>query len=374
MIEKNIMKDFEKEIRTNNTKVEHQLKLFKEFQNIEGNISYTAFELETSTFQFELDLQEVSLIELFNHLQLNTEVPFASFDNFFKILKEFIPLDEWKTSIIEEAIIVKILQKKNFLIGSKSLDYSDTIIGIFDNEKITVSMLLNHKGHNLNQTDMINRFLSIINGLGEISIKHLQDKLVNGSFYFPKRTINSYVFADLVMNNTLFSSMLSIDESGKTTKEKDSIYIYFKHPSIGEVRANITKIVAVKGDAYLRGKDMNKDFVPGSIYIRVKITKADDKNSVEYFQDMLSKLFIFYDKEYDTIVKQYQDFIPDFGKETLVIPKNPTTELTIKNIAPEVFVSNYSKKCTNIPTIIDDNEVEQAQQEGENCYAISKNR
>ena len=66
--------------------------------------------------------------------------------------------------------------------------------------------------------------------------------------------------------------MITIDESDKATKQKDSIYIYFRHPKVGEVHANLTSKVAEKGDPYLRGKDIQDEFKLGTVYTRVKVS------------------------------------------------------------------------------------------------------
>ena len=79
-----IKNNIKEEINLNKSKVEKQTKLSEEFKNIKGSVKHTDFELEESMIGFELDLREISLIELFNYLHLNPEVPFASFDNFFQ--------------------------------------------------------------------------------------------------------------------------------------------------------------------------------------------------------------------------------------------------------------------------------------------------
>ena len=99
----------------------------------------------------------------------------------------------------------------------------------------------------------------------------------------------------MVMNDPLFSSMITIDESDKATKQKDSIYIYFRHPKVGEVHANLTSKVAEKGDPYLRGKDIRDKFKLGTVYTRVKVSVAQSVEAVVLFQEMLSKLLFVYD-------------------------------------------------------------------------------
>ena len=176
---------------------------------------------------------------------------------------------------------------------------------------------MEHTPSTLSRDDIIERSLSTIVGLGDIQIGNVEDNSVRGVFYLPMRHLDKYVFADLVMNDPLFSSMLSIQEKDKATKEKgNQTYVHFVHPSVGMVGANLTSKVAVRGDENLHDKDITEGgaFALGSPYIRVRISKADNTNAVEQFKDILTKLFVVYDQNVDQIIADYQKFIPDFGK------------------------------------------------------------
>lgn len=361
---KKIITDIKDGVSATKKKAEEQTIQFKKFDKIKAQIKYTVFELDSVNFEFTLDIVHISLMELFNQLQLNSTVPMASINNMFKILKDFVPPQDWGVSV-EDAILVKVLQKSD-VSGFKITDYTDTIVAITGEpgeENVSVGMSLKTSGQYLKRDKLIDRFLGVIKGMGEIDIKSIQETKVNGVFYFPQHTIDKYVFADIVMNNPLFSTMMSIDESEKATKKKESVYIHFHHPKVGNLTANITAKIAVKGDHDLRGKDILGDFSIGSSYIRVKISSADNLQAVAGFQGMMSKLFVIYDQEYDNIVSFYRKFIPDFAKGTGPKPI-PETKLKLKDIAPEVFVIGYPRKCTSPPEIVDDEEAEIMQNEG----------
>ena len=168
-------------------------------------------------------------------------------------------------------------------------DFTDAILSILGEpgqEEITVNMSLITSSHYLVQDKLIERFLSVLKGLGNIKPKNISENRIKGVFYFPEHRIDKYVLADLIMNNPVFSSMLSIDESSKATKKKKSVYIHFNHPNIGSVTANITEKISEKGDPELRGKDVKSDFKFGTNYIRVKIS-ADNMKSVQEFQKIV---------------------------------------------------------------------------------------
>jgi len=235
-----------------------------------------------------------------------------------------------------------------------------TVDGEPGNENIIVNMTLLTTGAFLQRDDMIERFLTSINGLGVVTAENIVEKHIKGSFYFPQHSIHKYVFADLVLNDQIFSSMMSIDESQKATNKKESIYIHFHNSKIGKLTANITEKISTRNDSDLRGKDVNGAFKFGTTYIRIKIVKAENIEAVVAFQDTFSKFLSLYDKKYDEIITFYKKYITDFGKsekDTSKTAKPGVIGPKLKDIAPEVFVAGYPTKCTHAPTIINDEEV-----------------
>lgn len=361
-------------INSNDSMVKKQLDMFKQFEDIDNPIPYSPFELELVNFEFVLDIAHLSIMELFNQLQLTPGVPFAGINSYFKILKDFVPLtDDWEF-YLEDKIIFKVLQKSN-LISTKPTDYTDAILSILGEpgeEVVTVKMSLLTSGQYLSRAELIDRFTSIIKGWSDIKVKKIKESKVNGVFYFPLSSMNKYVFSDLVMNNSLFSSIISIDESEKASKKKESVYIHFNHPKIGHVAANITEKISDKGDQNLRGKDVKKDFKFGTKYIRVKVSTADNLAAVKGFQEMMSKLMIIYHQEYQPIVNFYRQYIPDFAKIYAAPANKPTQTSKLKDIAPEVFIKGYPPKCPHQPTIIRDDEVKKAEKEGKAVMRYSQ--
>ena len=354
--------DFKKNIndliKSTAVKTAKQEEMFNSFE-VTQVCKYTSFELEHIEFDFDINLDEsITIMEFFNHIKLSDKVPFACINNFFKILKNFTPPDSWNISN-ETDIIFKVVQKKD-LNGVQDKDYTDaflSVTGETGKEVANVSMSLLTSGNFLSREDLITRFLSCINGLGNPLPVNIKENRVNGSFYLPKRTMDKYVLAELIMNNPLFSSMMSVDDSEKASNKKESLYIHFHNPSIGNITANLTEKISERNDPMLRGKDVNGDFKFGSSYLRVKIVSAENLKAVADFQEFFAKLMNIYYESYDEIVAFYKNFIPSFAsikkKKTVVISEKKS----IKNIAPEMFVKGYPQKCQHQPTIIDDNDI-----------------
>jgi hypothetical protein len=310
-----------------------------------------------------LDLKDISLLEIFNNIKLNTSVPFATVNNFYKILKEFTPPPDWSISL-DDGIILKILEKTN-INNVKFSDFSDGLILIEEegeNQIVRASLDLSTSGNNLSREQFVQRFINTLSGFGQIKIKSTTENQVNGVFYFPNKSLNKYVLSDLIMNNPLFSSIMSVDESDKASKKKSSIFVHFNHSITGHITANITEKVMDKSDISMKDKDKNI-FPINSTYIRVKISKANNIEVVNRFQNYLSRLFIIYENERESIISFYKKFIPTFGD---IEPINiiPNKKIVLKDIAPEIFLPNYSRKCLKRPTIIEDNEVAEAEEKG----------
>jgi hypothetical protein len=355
-----------KEIESVKSSNDEDIARFEQFQATTNDIEYTNFELEKVIFEFDLNIKNISLAELFNHIVLIPGVPLASFSGIYKILKDFLPsnTEDWsKTS--SEAILFKICQKID-ISAAKYEDYTETVV-IVDEGMVKVRMELNigATGVYLSREKLIERFITVFHGIRDIRYSNLEENKVKGVFYIPHHSFDKYVFADITMNNTLFSEMASIDESEKASKRKNSVYWHFNHSSTGELSVNITGKISEKGDNVLRGKDIKTMFPYGSEYIRIKISSADNTTSVAEFQVLFSKLLAIYDTNFDTITEFYKKYIPDFGKK--VVKKKTQQKqikLKLKNIVPEVFVKGYPPKCTKHPTVIDDDQAKEAEAEG----------
>ena len=319
-------------------------------------LSYTNFELESTTFKIFLDINSISIIEIFNLIQLNNRIPFAVFNGFYKILKGYIPNEEWNISF-ENDIVVKICQLDIVPLIPKYDSYTDIIISL-ENDSIVLEVELDTRKKNISQEESIEYILSIFPHHIDVKINKIEEITAKGSFYFPNSTLNNYIFSDLIMNNSFFSSLLAIDEHEKASKSKNSIYIHFFTNVIGKITANITGKISEKGDPILRGKDTVNLFKYDSEFIRVKITSSDNQESIHMFQDLLGKMInIYYDK-YQEIFDIYKKYIPDFDvKKKKRKEKKEISTLKLKDIASEIFISGYTKKCNSPPNIIQDYEV-----------------
>jgi hypothetical protein len=361
--------ELQNKIKRNKNNVKEQKNIFKNFSKIKKGVIYTEFELQKITFDMLLNIKEKTILEIFNDIQLNKYVPFATTNNIYKILKDFIPINEWSLSL-ENTIIFKILEKKNIENTSYD-DYNNGLLVLNENKNVKVSLDLKEINNvNIYKEEYINRFLSSIN-ITKKDIDSIEETKVAGIFLYPNFKLDKYVFADLVMNDPIFSNLITIDEHEKTTKQKTSIYLHFNIPKYGYISVFLTNKMVEKNDPNLKNKS-NKLFPLNSYYIMISISRSDNIESIKIFQELFSKLLVYYSEKYNNIVKYYKQFIPKFGDiEKIEYIQDENKQL--KHIVPELFISNYTRKCLQPPNIIDDENAKKEIEKGNKVMVFPKN-
>ena len=333
---------------------------------------YTNFEIDKEKFNFNLVLNNIDIYELFNSIIVNIQIPFVRINKIHKILNNFKPCKEWAderpVDAYEDNIIyIKILNKeKNEHEEKEDDDYTEIFIEKIQNN---INVQFDYYDNKYMDRDKyINTFLSIFPT--KIMYKEFNYNRIEGTFYFPNFSFkNKYIFYDMLINNDLFSSMMSIDEHVKATKDKKDVYIHFNNDNVGKLTANVTEQIVTNDDKYLKKQD-KKLFEIGKPYIRIKVSIPDSpKKNIDYitqinikqiesFQEIFSKYLTIYDEKYNEIFDIYNKFINDFDKK---IDKDTTKHIDRKNkklkdIVPKLFVAGYPTSCLYKPNIIDINE------------------
>lgn len=339
----------------------------------------TKFEIEKIQYKLILNIKNIPLLEIFNSIILNEAVPFSTTKNYFKILKEFVPPLDWID--IEEYLIYVYVSKSPKIENTKTDDYRAVEIGVegeIGEEKmyITYYYLLDKK--NIDKKTFIDRIFNIFNR--ELIVEKTSEENVAGVFYFPDidGNLNKYVLSDIIMNDEIFSSILYIDESKKTKKEKSTIYVHFSHPRVGDITVNITPQIST----YQFEKKM-KDIHPfsfsvGSYYIRVKASKVVNREAFDMLKGMIGKLITQYINRFGEIVEEYKQYLSDedfnkyFIEEKLDYFEDiDISDKKLKEIAPDIFVSEYTKQCRTFRSPIIVNE-QRAIEEAKNGRDVMK--
>jgi hypothetical protein len=353
---KSYKSSLEKRIKNNKLNAKKIETIFKSFQKIKGKYS-TDFELDVISFSLLLNITNVSLMEIFNNLILSPSVPLASIKNFFKIYRNFKPPISWSVSL-KDVLVLKVTNEINEEIAPIK-SYNDIFISLETENgdkngdgntqgesvsRVVIVLDFSETSKGISKERMIDRILNSIKGF-QINIISEREEKLKGIYYYPSQSINKYIFADLVMNDPVFSLFIDIDESIKATKAKNSIYFYFTDPQ--KSSSNISVVITEKmaSETELKNKKFNTE-----PYLRVRISKAKNYGVVQNFIDIFSKLIEIYNNKYEELLRVYKEYIPNFGERTETETKEERKRL--KDIAPEIFYPLYSKKCNKKPIIV----------------------
>ena len=346
-------------------------KIYYQLDNV-PEIPYTKFVTEKINFSITIDTNISSIMEIFNNIILDHNAPFATKNEYYKILKDFVPPVEWAEYKTEDDIILKVNQKKEMddtifyldegISSDKRLkileeDFTNVLVS-FDKQKNHIVIEVEDftlERYNVNKNELIERILKVLNT--SRNIIEDKDTSVKGVFYFPNHKLNKYVFSDLIMNSYLFSSVMSVDESFKATKTGSSFYIHFSNKKIGNLTANVNEKIMDK--KYLKQEIINKNIDPtlffmNQEFIRVKITRAIDIQNVEEFQKIFSKLLTLYDRKFSEIYEYYNQYT-DISEPERILEEQRKVK-SLKDIVPELFLPKYSRICRKPPTVIENDE------------------
>jgi len=377
-------------------KDEKNILLYKKFNMAdEDSKDYsTNFIVDKVSIRIDLDLKETTILDLFNDVLLNENVPFVTCKDYWKIKENFIPQEDWlknnqrcshmncknnvvfmkRVSLKEYAdeTMLKYFCNEHTVIGAKNINdqlkmkvknsdtsYTTVFIDIDDFES-TVLFDLEIKRGNIDVENFKDRIFSVF----ETPKKILKTKEteIAGVFYFLGLRMNTYVFSDLVMNNSLFSSLISIDESLKATKKKAEstqpwLHILFNHPKTGRITAGIYQLNSDGSDPNLKEYENENVIDRGDPYIRIRVNGRDDK-SITLFKGMMSKYFDLYNENWEEIVNFYKQYIPDFGNVGEDSDIKETKKKKTSQVAPGVYIEGYSRYCPvdRMPIVLNEKE------------------
>lgn len=352
-----------------NRKMDEYGETAEKFNNIKG-IERSDFKLDSSSYNIFLSVPasqngtqteygthavhgNINIMEIFNYFRTSTIIPFCSVRDYYKIHRGFKPPLDWAISLYND-ILCKVSDKYS---PKKSKDYKNVVISVEptsthtgngkNGNLIKINIQYNFTEKNIPRDEFIGNIISSISGISISGLKIIDQKQdsLRGVASFPNQSINKYVFEDLVLNNDLYSKYLSINESVKATKKRSGMYMKYIHGQ-DELNITITDKILTSSDKEL------KSFPLGTKYVRVKISSARDRAQIDNFFIIISKLLAFYNILSPGVIDFYKKWIPNFGKTETIKLKERNR---LKDIAPEVFVSRYSKKCPlkEMPRIVD---------------------
>ena len=303
---KKIQKKIEGLIQSNKVDVRQNTVRMKEYDRLASNpINYEEFQEEFTFYTLTIDFKGKSLLELFNSIVLTKNIPFATCQEFFKLLTGFTPSFEWITDAEKDkdSIIVRTHDNNEIKIKGNELSFS-----------LDLSSKL--------YEDFIQEFFSIFSGLQyEITNRNEKKK---GTFLIKDVDFNQYILADIVMNNPIFNTVFYIDDHINTTKERNSIHL-------------LTDRIQTSLSATITQEDT-------SIKIRISKGGVSSENILK-IQRIFNALFNLYKQDFSAIQAEYKKYGANIDYEH----KKQKTQSN-KKALPDIFVGGYSRFCSHQPS------------------------
>lgn len=393
------LKDEAEALKSLNERVQENIALSRELETIKEIHSTPEEILSVKTevcFSVDYDI-----FELFNRVNLSSDIPFMSILNYYKILTDFTPSLDWtnyRDRIVsdfgneKDVLYMKVLNVKNYIPG-KEIDYRKySNVSIIFNKKgrlNNVKMRLDASvSSDISEDEIVNRILS--NFIGSIKIDSRRHIQVKGEFLIPKLNLERYIFLDMISNDSIISRICSVDERFGITRKKHSIYLYFNSEEDNTddlVTCSILEKTVEKTSLNVIAKD--SELKVGTNYIRVFVNRARSSVHLSEFKLKICKLFSYYTKKYDSIFKKYVKYMDSFQtileaerrKDEDNRKKSTRTKHMLKDIDPDQFISGYSrwlcptKRAPRIIGTADDSlESERLQENGYQTMLFPKNR
>lgn len=342
-----IIKSFNKERRDIFSSVEYSIHFFKEFENKPSK--FTQFEPSFTQFSVKLGETELSLLSFFDSLATTKDIPFMTCNGVYKIFHTFVPSQNWlNLNQQSNFILLKVNNERDLNIRElKNVHEKYTIVLLTIVESTIIATINLNIGHRyVPREEFMDRIFKTFKETNWVhNERSVSENAVIGYFMFPERTFHIPVWADLTMNHNIFNSLVAIDESIRSSKIKENVYLH-----VLKTKDSLSFITKQTPKPNTFG--MEKE---GTFYVHVRV-KTRTLSLAEKYQKLLNTLFFIYDQEETKIIQEYRLFLPNFCKEPKKKKENIRTKVALKDIAPEIFFSNYTRRCLNPPRIVSDEE------------------
>lgn len=359
-------------LNVNKEKVTSFEKVFTSFVNTSMQKTTTPT-VETVLLEFETDINN-TIEGIFNEIHCNEIIPMCTAGDFLKYENSFIIPDFWRITIPDRMILHILLDKKPRTINKTNYDEAYALVFAYrENNIFKFAISINVQTQKIEETrDKVLRILKDTLTT-KFTIKKETQKELTINVFIPNFKINYTLFQHLTMLNPSFNQFIAIDESGKTSKEKDYLYVYAKDPtdlSINPVNLTISNQVTERNVIDLKNED-KKDFPIGSNYVKLRFLHANDILSVQKIISIIQRLMTIYLKEETELVKFYRKYIPNFGesivkgrKKKEAVSDAPLKEYALKDFYGDLFFPKYTKYCSNYPAILSEEEKNKREAEG----------
>lgn len=315
---------------------------------------------EYKVLQSVIDFEGDKHSYIFDKIKLNDYLHTVIFKDYFKLTNN----DNVLTSIIV-----------NFEIS----DYIRCFM-LIDNIKVEVFLKFVEQTETNYIIEAI--FKSVKHSLKDKVLETLEQSLVNiidknnkqvkltditCSFEYTKLVIEPTLLSDFIMNDEYASIKLSINESFNTSSDKSYLRIKFESTegtvrfilinqkfnlnTVNKITNNNTKIRELFGD--LNHKEP---------YVQIRVVQSPSTLAVEELKEFLYKVIENFIRSNSDYMILYEKYIPNYMDEVQRFTKSyqenkKEGRLYLKDVAPDIFMSDFNRNCQRPPRILGKDEV-----------------
>lgn len=188
-----------------------------------------------------------------------------------------------------------------------------------------------------------------------------------------KHRLDIPLFYDMVMNDPYVSQFLVINESYQTFRERGGIFLYFRENNFTEGKRLVScriSLVNIDLKSKARAPELFRGLNP--VGILVKLISVENEQQARKISKILTKVIQYY---YSTAREKIRyNYESIFGEEfsnaqfSLYEPNlsmgKIQRDVKLKDIDPDMFISDYKRVCSSVPTIIGMDEVEEYKRMG----------
>lgn len=365
-------------------RVEKHLEKCVDFEKIES-VKFIAYDETHVRLNLYID-SDADISEIFNSISTNYQIPYAKYNKFYKILHNFQICPSWLDYDLPDGIFIKIdteiyecstdyiTQLTEFgsqneynhdIQNIKSLRFfqrytNAAIIKSHFNEKecilLTVDIVVGAK--HMSRDVIFSKLFKTIKCFTDTQLITIEERSSSGIIVYPSQTILIPIWADMCMTNSYFNRLVVIDESLRASKKRENVYMYISEDPL-DIIAIMMKTTTKPG--------MYNIVTENTPYLRARIKAKTSKDAARY-GEIMAKLITIYNNDFKRILNIYRSFIPGFLENTtqkFLKLKHTDDFLRLKDVAPDIFLANYSRECFKRPTIVSEEEAVRLMKTGE---------
>jgi len=271
-------------------------------------LNYTKLETTKTTWIWYLKDPMGGLNDIFKQLKPSTEIPFISWNGIHKIHRGFSRMTADWINDGNKTIVIKHKKTQNELenVNNEIDKYYNEIQVQFDPANGLFAFIVDLETPSKTQKDQTKIQEDVSNSMKDFVFTKLEQSDVSGFINIEISDVKKFVLLDMITNDELISSYLSIDEILQT--KKTFLTIGFHKDKKIKSDATFTFTLTQSPDKDKEG------------YQRVKIKGQQEIADIDNFIDVITRIFAYYKIKEQSIVDYYEGFdisLPPVEKETV---------------------------------------------------------